>query len=103
MAEFFTKIVGVTYNNSQLYIPNLNKGEYITSVREYDNRYDKNAIALYDSHGHILGHFSREVASSLAEIIDKKREKLIVRVEDVTGGNGYTYGLNVKVMTVPRK
>ena len=50
-----------------------------------------------------MGHFSREVASSLAEIIDKKREKLIVRVEDVTGGNGYTYGLNVKVMTVPRK
>ena len=44
MVEFFTKIVGVTYNNSQLYIPNLNKGEYITSVREYDNPYDKKNI-----------------------------------------------------------
>ena len=45
---FYSKIVGVTFGDVQRYIERLHIGTILKVVREPDNPYDNNAIALYD-------------------------------------------------------
>lgn len=97
MEDFYTKIVGVTFHHAQDYIPQLRAGETLRIERELDNPYDVNAIAVYDRYGRQLGYFSRAVAEKLAPRLDMGDVDVRVEVSEVTGGSGYTYGVNIHV------
>lgn len=92
---FYSKIVGVTYTDAKKILPTINGGEQLSVIREKNNEYDKNAIALYYKY-HKLGHLSREVAADIAPFIDNGTV-VKVFVENITGGNGKTYGCNIEI------
>ncbi len=94
--EYYTKVSGVTYGERQRYIATLRAGEQLSMRRERQNQFDQNAIALYDSREHHLGYVPKEIASNLAPIMDAG-ERLDAVVMSVSGGNGYSYGLNIKI------
>ena len=90
---FYSKIVGVTFGDVQRYIERLHIGTILTVVREPDNPYDNNAIALYDWR-YCLGHLSRQVAASMAPRIDAGAIYKVTVVE-ITGGKDRHYGVNI--------
>lgn len=94
--SFHSKIVGVTFNGRQRFIPGLRTGEELQVKRESWNPYDKNAIAVYDGRGNQLGYISKELASDLAPKMDGGVQYRI-SVASVTGGNGYSYGVNILI------
>ena len=47
MKQFYTKIVGVTFDDRQKYIASVRLGDHLTAVKEPNNQYDPNAIAVY--------------------------------------------------------
>ena len=94
--EYCTKVSGVTYGERQSYIAILRAGEQLSMRREPQNQFDQNAIALYDSRNHHLGYVPKEMASNLAPMMDAG-ERLEAFVMSVSGGNGFSYGLNIKI------
>lgn len=97
--EFYTKVSGVTYGERQRYIATLRAGEQLSMRRERQNQFDQNAIALYDSRDHHLGFIPKDMASNLAPMMDAG-ERLDAFVMSVSGGNGFSYGLNIKISGV---
>jgi len=95
--ELCSKVAGVTFGNRQQYIKSLSAGDPLCLRRERQNQYDPNAIAVYDSMEHHLGYVPKDLASKLAPLMDSG-EQLQVNVSSVTGGNGYNYGLNIKIV-----
>ena len=95
------KIVGVTYDNPdginrQDIISSLKSNSPIFLKRDYANIYDPNAIKVVDSGGVQLGFISRELASQIAPQMDSGK-KFSVSITGLTGGNGYTRGVNIYI------
>ena len=102
MQSFFTKIVGVSFDNSN----GSSRQDLITSLeglpcpltlnREHGNPHDENAIAVMDSHGRQLGFLSRNIAEQMAPIMDSG---LLVQAHaiQVTGGWPLNYGVNIQI------
>lgn len=92
-----SKVSGVTYNDRQRYVKNLIDGQYLKVCREKDNRYDKNAIALYDGN-HQIGYIKKELAEKLAPILDSGKA-INVQVNKVTGTDveGHYCGVNILI------
>lgn len=91
--SFYSKIVGVTFGDAQSYIKYLQPGQILRVVREPNNPYDNNAIAIYDWM-RPLGHLSRQIAASIAPEIDAGAIYKVT-VSEVTGGGEYSYGVNI--------
>ena len=96
MDEFYTKIAGITFNGRQRFVPYLNVGDHLRVVREPNNEYDSNAIAIYDKHQNQLGYIGKNVAASLAPRMDEG-EIVDVTVSNITGGGDYAFGVNIHV------
>jgi len=90
----FLKIVGVTFENRQNLIKKLQVNEELKLVREPNNLFDKNAVAVYNG-GHQLGYIGKNFAKFIARRIDAGI-KYKCFVTAVTGGcNGARYGANI--------
>ncbi|RCW60160.1 MULTISPECIES: HIRAN domain-containing protein [Halanaerobium] len=68
-----TKVVGITFNNRENKIRNLNYNDSIFLKRDYENEYDNNAIKVVSKIGDILGYLPKELAFKLAPKFDKKQ------------------------------
>lgn len=97
--SFFTKIVGVNQNNRQEFVRLLSEGDKLIAVREPDNKFDKNAIAIFDGIKRI-GYFSKEIAQNLAPKMDAGFI-VSVCVKAITGLNQPIRGVNIKVTIYP--
>ncbi|MFW6026674.1 MAG: HIRAN domain-containing protein, partial [Candidatus Woesearchaeota archaeon] len=95
ITKLHTKVVGVTYENRQEYINLLSKNQILNLVRQPDNKYDKNAIAVFDNDTQI-GFIKKELAKKLAPLIDKE-EKFQCKVACVTGQNKSNLGVNILI------
>lgn len=84
-ASFNTKIVGVTFENRQELLVNLEVGTELSLVREPDNGFDPNAIAVRMLQGAQLGYLNRALSGRLAPIMDAG-ESYSAAVSAVTGG-----------------
>ena len=104
---FFTKLVGVTFDNNngtsrqqfleELYESfDINTKTFLTAKRDLDNPYDDKAVAIYDLQGRQLGYLSRKVNETVAPWMDDGFA-LLVEVVNVTGGDGSHWGLNIWV------
>lgn len=92
---FYTKVVGVTFENRQKYIQNLQIGDKIELVREPDNEYDSLAIGIFCGN-YKIGYLKKELAKYLAPNIDKGvfYEGYIC---NKTGGKDKNLGVNIFV------
>ena len=95
---FYSKVVGVTFENRQFYVKQCYKGQKLDLVRDRFNIYDKNAIAVYAGNN-MIGFLSRELAEKLAPQMDKGIS-YICYVEEVMGGGNKNYGVNIKLVNV---
>lgn len=101
--DFFTKIVGVTYDNRQQLIASLKRngrlseGTDLYLIREPQNQYDRNAIAVKTYGGDQLGYLAKDVAKQLAYEMDSGIRYSAI-VSAITGGDsGLAYGINIRV------
>ena len=96
-----TKLVGVTRRNKsgeeiQSILPKLRAGETLAFVREYDNPYDDNAVAVYcGSSG--IGYINRTLAEDIAREIDAG-VRVTGSITDITGGGNVSYGCNIMII-----
>ena len=95
--SFHTKLVGVTFEGRQEVVAGLAPGAPLRVVRQPDNEYDPNAVALLAPDGEQVGFFNRRLVAVLAPVIDEGVD-YDVEVSDITGGEtGTSLGVNVVV------
>lgn len=94
--EFYTKIVGVSFERRQEKLVGLVAGERLELVREPDNPHDPNAIAV--RYGAIqLGYLRKEIAKHLSPNVDAGEVYSAV-VGSITGGGPDKHvGVNIHV------
>lgn len=95
---FYTKLVGVTFENRQEAIAKLENNEILVLRRDPLNEYDSSAIGVYAPRlDKQIGFLNKELASTLAPAIDSGEEYLIA-LGSITGGdNGRSRGVNVEL------
>lgn len=96
-STFITTVVGVTFDNRQEVISKMEKGDKLALIREIENNYDDNAIAIYNSVNMQIGYLNKELSKSLAPLMDSGTiyEAEVVRVK---GGENLNFGVDIKVI-----
>jgi single-stranded-DNA-specific exonuclease len=94
-AEFFTKVVGVTFEGRQDVIGGLTPGAPVELRRQPDNPHDANAIGVFFGALHV-GYLRREIARRLAPKLDGG-ERYRAQIASVTGGGARSLGVNLFV------
>lgn len=70
--EISTHVAGVTFYNRQSMIKNLTIGDYLRVCRDYENKFDENAIGVFlHSNYEIVGYIPRELACKIATFFDR--------------------------------
>ena len=100
---FYTKIRGVSWEGRQRLISRLNMsgqlevGTPLELVREPDNPFDGNAVAVRTANGDMLGYLNKDINGGISEKM-RRGVRYRVTVSSVTGGIGIgNYGINIKV------
>jgi single-stranded-DNA-specific exonuclease len=93
--DFFTKVVGVSFEGRQDSAGGLSAADELQLIREPENSYDANAIAV--RYGSLqIGFLRREIAKRLAPNIDAG-DRYVARVASITGGGKRSTGVNIHV------
>jgi hypothetical protein len=82
--------VGVTFGKRQHYIRNLVPGQPLRLVREPNNPFDANAVAIWDTSDHLLGYLDCHLAATLAPAFKEAGPCVPARVHSV--GRCTTWG-----------
>jgi single-stranded-DNA-specific exonuclease len=82
--SFHTKLAGVSFEGRQDVVTRLEPGTVLRLVRQPDNEYDTNAVAVMAPTGEQVGFLNRRLAAVLAPALDAGAE-WEVSVTDVTG------------------
>jgi len=93
--DFYSKIVGVSFEGRQNVVAGLLPGNALALVREPDNSHDSNAIAVRFGLLH-LGYLRRGIAQRLAANLDRG-DRYAASVGSITGGGGRHVGVNIRV------
>lgn len=92
---FNTKIVGVTFEGRQDTIAGLRPGQPLELVRQPDNAFDPNAVAVF--FGRLqLGFVRKAIAARIAPNIDAG-ERYRAEIKHITGGGTRSVGVNIWV------
>jgi hypothetical protein len=90
-----TNVVGVTFEGRQSILESIYPNTELSLVREPDNPYDKNAVAVYCSWSQV-GYLGRKLAKNVGPAMDRmKIDKLSALAVQVTGIPGNTRGLKI--------
>lgn len=104
----YSKIAGVTMRNDNgierqdIIAARCEEGDALALVREPDNEFDYNAIAVYhiggDGKAFQLGYIGAELAEEMAERLDDGAP-VTARITDITGGKPGkpTLGVNIEI------
>jgi single-stranded-DNA-specific exonuclease len=93
--SFHTKLAGVSFEGRQDVVATLQPGDPLRLVRQPDNEFDPNAIAVLAPSGEQVGFLNRRLASVLAPALDAGG-RWDVAVTEVTGGDDAgSRGVNV--------
>lgn len=101
MNKFYSKIVGSSFCDGQKLIPLLKPGDTLIWEREKENKFDSNAIALFNHKKEKLGYIPATTAKDLAKGLDDGTFKgIVVTVSEITGGgNVKSVGCNISIET----
>ena len=94
--EFYTKIVGVTFDDRQAVLATLAAGDRLLLRREPGNPHDPHAVRVVAADGRAVGYLSGRVAGRIAPAMDAGGRYDVV-VSKVTGGGDRTLGVNICV------
>lgn len=100
--EFYTKVVGVTFENRQEVVAGLREGEKLTLIREPANPHDANAVRVENGSGVQLGYLNARLAKHFAQLLDRG-EQYVTYVSQVTGGIDRNYGVNIVIQKVGKE
>ena len=92
------KVAGVSWENRQELISNLEVGSDVFLVRDPENKYDKNAIAVKTADNIQIGWIPKVFAAILAPEIDAGIQWL-AQVEKVIGEEQQLKGVIIKLFT----
>jgi hypothetical protein len=81
----YTKIAGITFAKSEQYVKVLKRGSSLILEREPQNKFDKNAVRIYDMNEQFLGYINAGLAAKLAPRMDAG-VSFCALVSEVTGG-----------------
>jgi single-stranded-DNA-specific exonuclease len=95
--SFHTKLAGVSFEGRQDVVARLAPGVVLRVVREPDNPFDANAVALLDPTGAQAGFFNRRLAVALAPLMDAGAVFEVTVTEVTGGGADESRGVNVLV------
>jgi single-stranded-DNA-specific exonuclease len=96
--EFFTKVVGVSFEGRQDVAAGLREGQSLELVRQPENPVDPNAVAV--RYGALpIGFLKKDIAKRLAPNIDAG-DRYTATVGSVTGGGAKNVGVNIFVRRV---
>ena len=104
--SFFSKVRGISQGDRARYAKGCCSGEVLFPIREPENEYDPNAIAVYRNCGFILyrkrqiGYLSKDIARQFAPVLDRGGW-MKVEATEVTG-RGENIGLNIKITYNPK-
>ena len=94
----FIAVVGVTFDDHQFTISQLRVGDRLVLVREPENNYDPNAIAVMTEEGNKVGYLDRGTAEELARGLDSLEKRQIpAEVSDITGGLTSDSNLGIRI------
>lgn len=96
--SFYTKIVGVTFEERQESIKSLVEGNQVSLIREPENTFDPFAIAIYCDNLKI-GYLKKELANHLSKNLDEGIHYTGI-ISQVTGGDTKNYGVNLYIKKV---
>ncbi len=108
LRSFHTKVVGVTKKNEdggkrQEVIAGCKVDELVLLIRESENPYDSNAIAVYHSSRKQIGFIAADLAERLAPDMDSG-QPISARISDLTGGTPEkpSRGVNLEIAIFQR-
>ena len=81
-----TRVVGVTYENRQTVVAQLEVGDEVYLVREPSNAFDPNAIMVVRQNGQQVGYLNRELAARLSSRLDTFSQPVKAFVSSLIGG-----------------
>lgn len=93
--EFFTKLVGVTFENRQQLLAQVEDGDAVELRREKDNPYDPLAVAVFWQTEQV-GYLNARLARNFAPTLDKGGQ-YSAYVSQITGREKNTLGVNLCV------
>ena len=97
MLEFYTKVVGVTFEGRQRYVRQTSEGDRLTLERDKYNEFDYNAVKVINSSGNTIGFISKELAEKMAPQMDSGI-MYTATVSAITGlETGENLGVNILV------
>lgn len=73
MKTIFGRVKGITFRYAKNNIGSYKTGDYLKLEHEPFNSFDKNAIAVYDKYLNHIGYISRDINSSILQIINVKK------------------------------
>ncbi|WP_252231649.1 HIRAN domain-containing protein [Clostridium sp. ZBS15] len=94
-----TCVIGLRNEKSKAAIEKLKVGDIVKLLREPNNIYAKDAIAVYSINNEMLGYIARDDEKELAEFIDREAEHE-ASVTSESGGNRSNYVVNIQVTKV---
>ncbi len=95
-AAFNTKVVGVTFEGRQAFLPGVRPGESLGLVRDPHNPRDPHAIKVCTADGRQLGFLRATLAARLAPSMDAGA-RYSATATALTGGGDRAWGLNIYV------
>ena len=97
--QFYTKVVGITFNNRQALIKELYIGQKLILEREPYNKHDSNAIKVCIDSSRQLGYIPKETAEKIAKRMDNG-EKYEAEISSITGECNQYQGVNVLIKNI---
>lgn len=92
-----TRVVGVTYDNRQSVIADMEKNEHVLLVREPENPVDDNAVGVKRINGRQIGYLPRELAAKLAPRLDAHGKPVSAMVTAILGRDYIDGTLGVRI------
>lgn len=97
--EMHSKVVGVSHEGRQVFVQQLVPGQVLFLYNEEENPFDANALKLFADVECTMpiGYIAREIASDVMVQGRKFGYSYEVAVQQVTGGKGRTFGVNIVI------
>jgi hypothetical protein len=92
-----TRIAGVTYENRQSIIADMEENEHVLLVREPENSFDDNAVSVKRINGRQIGYLPRELAAKVAPRLDAHGKPVSAVVTAILGRHYIEGTLGVRI------
>ncbi len=98
--KIYTKVAGISFEGRQRTVEVLEENEELILKREKDNKFDKNAIQIFNKTGIMISYINKVLAGDMAKLMDSGVD-FNCRVMQITGFTQATQGVNLEITRQP--